>query len=52
LQRGAPLTEYAWKFRYPGDPDEPSRDEAAAALALAREVHDAILALLPPEVRP
>lgn len=23
-----PLTEYAWKFRHPGDPDEPTREEA------------------------
>jgi HEPN domain-containing protein len=52
LVRAARLTEYAWKFRYPGDPDEPSREEAEKALALAREVVDAILARLPPEVRP
>ena len=24
LRSSAPLTEYAWKFRYPGDPDEPA----------------------------
>ena len=52
VDRAVPLTEYAWKFRYPGDPDEPSREEAEKALALAREVVDAILARLPPEVRP
>lgn len=38
LRRAAPLTEYAWRFRYPGDPEEPSAEEAAAALATAREV--------------
>lgn len=47
-----PLTKYAWKFRYPGEPEDPSREEAVAALAIARRVHDAILARLPPEVRP
>lgn len=52
VDRAVPLTEYAWKFRYPGDPDEPTRDEAVQALALAREVVDAILTRLPPEVRP
>lgn len=24
VDRAAPLTEYAWKFRYPGEPEEPS----------------------------
>ena len=52
LRRAAPLTEYAWKFRYPGEPDAPTPDEAEAALALAREVYDAILNRLPAEVRP
>lgn len=28
LRRVAPLTEYAWRFRYPGDPEEPAADEA------------------------
>ena len=32
LRRVAPLTEYAWKFRYPGDPAEPSAEEARGAL--------------------
>lgn len=47
-----PLTEYAWKFRYPGDPEEPSFDEAKEALQIAREVYEAVLALLPEDVRP
>ena len=25
LRQAAPLTEYAWKFRYPGDPERPSQ---------------------------
>lgn len=47
-----PLTEYAWRFRYPGDPVEPSEDEAREALAIAGEAVEAILARLPPAVRP
>lgn len=34
----APLTEYAWRFRYPGDAEEPSRDEARDAAEIARRV--------------
>ena len=52
VDRAVPLTEYAWKFRYPGDPDEPTQEEADEALAIAREVFDAILARLPKEIRP
>jgi len=48
----APLTEYAWKFRYPGDPEEPSFDETKEALQIAREVYEAVLGLLPEDVRP
>jgi HEPN domain-containing protein len=52
VDTAVPLTKYAWKFRYPGDPDEPTREEAERALALAREVFDAVLVRLPPDVRP
>src|SRR5262249_43100009 len=48
----APLTEYAWKFRYPGEPHEPERAEAEEALALAQSVYDVILARLPATARP
>ncbi len=37
-----PLTEYAWRFRYPGESGEPDRAEAEAALAVARNVYSAI----------
>jgi HEPN domain-containing protein len=50
-RRAATMTEYAWKYRYPGEPEEPSVAEAESALALAREVYDAVIALLPAEVR-
>jgi HEPN domain-containing protein len=51
-RRAARLTEYAWRFRYPGEPEEPPVAEAHEALALAREVYEAILSRLPGEVRP
>lgn len=52
VDRVVPLTEYVWKFRYPGQPEEPPVAEAQEALALAREVYEAILSRLPAEVRP
>jgi len=51
VQEAATLTDYAWKFRYPGEPEEPSVAEAEQALSLAREAYGAILARLPDEVR-
>src|SRR2546425_5586600 len=35
VDRAAPLTEYAWKFRYPGEDEEPTREEAEPALAVS-----------------
>ena len=52
LRGAAPLTEYAWRFRYPGDPEQPAEDEARTALEVAREVYKAIVSRLPPGVRP
>lgn len=52
LGRAAVLTEYAWAFRYPGDPEEPTVQEAEEALAIGREVYEAIIARLPAETRP
>ena len=52
LRRAAPLTEYAWRFRYPGDLDEPPVEEAREALTIAREVFEALLTRLPPDVNP
>jgi HEPN domain-containing protein len=47
-----PLTEYAWKFRYPVEYEEATRDEAERALVIAREMFEAVLARLPEDVRP
>jgi len=52
VDRAVPLTAYAWKFRYPGEPEEPPLSESQEAFALAREVYEAILTRLPVEVRP
>lgn len=52
VRPAARLTEYAWKFRYPGEPAEPTRKETEDALRLAREVYEAVLKFLPEEVRP
>ncbi|MCS6952012.1 MAG: HEPN domain-containing protein [Bryobacterales bacterium] len=51
LRRAAPLTEYAWRFRYPGDPDEATVEEASNALTIAQEVFSSISKRLPEEVR-
>ena len=52
VDKAVPLTEYAWRFRYPGEPEAPSREEAEEALRVAREVFDAVLSRLSVEVRP
>ena len=52
IREAAPLTEYAWKFRYPGEPEEPTAGEADDAISKARAVYAAILALLPNDIRP
>ena len=43
IDRASLLTEYAWKFRYPGDVETPSESEARDAMALAHEAHAAVL---------
>jgi len=52
LRRAAPLTEYAWKFRYPGEPEDPPLAEADEAIALASAVYEAICAHLSEDMRP
>ncbi len=50
--QAVPLTEYAWKFRYPGEVEEPTHEEAVQALSTARRVYEAILTRLPPAAVP
>jgi HEPN domain-containing protein len=52
VDRAVPLTEYAWLFRYPGEPVEPSEEEVNETLTVAREMYQAILSRLPKDVRP
>lgn len=46
------LSGYAWQYRYPGDMEDPSIDEAKSALNQSRKVVESILEKLPVEVRP
>lgn len=50
VDRAVPLTEYAWKFRYPGEPDLLSREEADRAFQASRDLHKAIRDRIPPHV--
>ena len=52
VDQAAPLSEYAWRFRYPGEPSEPSREEAEEALDTAREVFQTLVTRLPKSVQP
>jgi HEPN domain-containing protein len=51
-QRAAVLSEYAWRYRYPGEPGEPDVSEAREAVTLAGEVYQEILGRLPRDVQP
>lgn len=42
LRAAAPLTEYSWRFRYPGDIFEPERTEVEDALNLAGVIVDRV----------
>jgi HEPN domain-containing protein len=44
LRESAPLTEYAWRFRYPGEVFEPDRQEVEDAYRLARRVVEKVAA--------
>ena len=52
LRCEAPLTEYAWRYRYPGEPLAPPESEVRQALDRARGVVAAVLDRLPAELRP
>ncbi len=45
--RAVDLTPYAWRFRYPGIPSDPTPEEVREALAIARAVFDAVASRLP-----
>ena len=52
IDEAVPLTEYATAFRYPGDQNEPTVEEAEEALNIARQVFDAVKERLPMAVYP
>jgi HEPN domain-containing protein len=52
IDSAVPLTQYAWKYRYPGETGSPTQEEAEAALMIASEVCDAIASRLREEVQP
>lgn len=53
LMRSASLmTEFAWRFRYPGDSESVSHRDAIEAIETAQRVFDAVLAALPAHCRP
>lgn len=52
LREAAMLSEYATKYRYPGEVESAAAEEAAKALSLADEVVAQTLARLPAEVGP
>lgn len=49
VDAAAPLTEFAWKFRYPGEVSDPTRDEAGSAVAVSRQLVHAVAKLLKAE---
>ena len=46
------LTQYAWRFRYPGAPYNPTPEEASDALSVAHQAVEAIRSRLPDKARP
>jgi len=52
VDQSVPLSEYAFTFRYPGEPETPDLEESKSALLVAREVFAAILRRLPVETHP
>ena len=52
VDRAVPLTEYAWKFRYPGELDTPTEEDARQSVSDAQAVYDAVLARLPDGAHP
>ena len=50
-RRAEPLTEYAWKLRYPGEPYIPELVEAEKGLGIAREVFGEVGDRLPEAAR-
>ena len=52
IDEAVPLTHYAWRFRYPGEIDEPTDEEIQEALTISKKVYKEILKRLPRETHP
>jgi uncharacterized protein len=52
ITRAGSLTEYAWKFRYPGGGPLPSQEQTKETIEIARELFQAVVARLPAECKP
>jgi HEPN domain-containing protein len=52
VAEAVPLSEYAWAFRYPGDPETPDLEESKSALSVAEQINIAILQRVPKEAHP
>jgi HEPN domain-containing protein len=52
LISAAPLSDYAWEFRYPGGPAEPAADEIEEAERSAKALYDEVLSRLPETAKP
>lgn len=53
VEQAAPLSDYAWKYRYPLDPDEPEEptaDEVHQAMSITHAVATEILERLPEDI--
>ena len=51
VDQAVPLSEYAWRLRYPGEPAQPGSEEVAEALAIAGAVFEALATRMPADVR-
>jgi HEPN domain-containing protein len=52
VDEAAPLSEYAWSFRYPGPADAPTADEVDQAMDVASRILAEIRSRLPADVPP
>lgn len=52
IDDAVPLTEFAWRYRYPGGPAYPTLDECTDAETTARNLPQAILKRIPPDIHP
>ena len=51
VDAAVPLTEFAWAYRYPGEPDEPEPGAVDQAIGTTRALVEAILVRLPAGLR-